>query len=371
MGCGAFSKQTSNISDTPTISRHALGRIAQLGDLYDATTDQFCGMSIFQDPLPPDCPAKTKTDNPHSDNRSIKVRSLEEKFHELSVTGELKLSVLAGMCELGGYAKYFNQGKDRFESEKTMQIFNFKTVTEHLEINQVKQYRPISPEAMIHGGATHVVTEIEWGANGIITARVQNRTIEKKNEAQGGFVGRLKSFFGIKSTGSNTKQETKENEDVAVDIFGDIFPDELPQSLNGAMELARNVPQLIKETNDGKGKPLRYTMCSISHPVLKIPSQRLKTFISVDDDRASKMVGLFDHITDLRQKVHDQSTQLHNESEREDARRREARLKDHEATVKRELATLLKGVRSGGKGVECLDAFCDEHRQAAEEKFRE
>ena len=33
-------------SDPETITRQALGRVASLGDLYDATVDKFCGVHI-------------------------------------------------------------------------------------------------------------------------------------------------------------------------------------------------------------------------------------------------------------------------------------------------------------------------------------
>jgi len=94
-----------------TISRQALGRTASLGDIYDATTDTFCHMSIFRKQLPADCEAVNKTDTPDSRISYVSVRCLKEMFNKLNVTGELKLSVLAGMCELDGSAKYLSEKK--------------------------------------------------------------------------------------------------------------------------------------------------------------------------------------------------------------------------------------------------------------------
>ena len=339
MGSGAFSKHTTNIQDIPPISRQALGRIAWLGDLYDATTDRFCGVSIFQDKLLADSPAVRKTDNPYSNSKYITANNLEEKFHELNVTGELRLSVLAGMCELGGSAKYLGQDKTSFKSVESTQLWHIKTATEHLEINKAKQYKPISQKVMSRLGATHVVTEIEWGAKCVITAREETRTIKKKKEAQGGLFAWAWSKAKTMLGGDNTNEETEERTDTIVEILGDVLPDGgLPQTLEGAQAMMRNLPQTIKNCNEGKGKPLTYIMSPISHLVSTKPSPPLKTFRSVDDAICLKVVRLFDAITESSQEV----------------------------CVKQELRKLLEKVRSATEDVECLDAFCDKHLKITE-----
>jgi len=66
--------------DSDTISRQALGRIARLGDMYDARTDTFCGTTMFSQQLPLDSPAITRTDN-HSFDSSVTIAgSLQEKL---------------------------------------------------------------------------------------------------------------------------------------------------------------------------------------------------------------------------------------------------------------------------------------------------
>ena len=104
-------------------------------------------------------------------------------FNELNVTGELKLSVLAGMCDLGGAAKYLSQRKTGCNSMEITQVYNIKTVTERIQLfdDQVKSL--VSPEAMRRSGATHVVIEIEWGANCAVTVTDQNN--ENRQEVEG------------------------------------------------------------------------------------------------------------------------------------------------------------------------------------------
>jgi len=423
-------------SEEPT-TRQALGRIARLGDLYDATTDKFCKISIFREQLPPDFPAVSKTDNPHSNCKLNSVSSFEEKFRDLNIDGELKLSVLAGMCELGGSAEYLNQEKNSYKSLEHKLIYCIKTVTEHLEIRDERVKPYISEDQM--GNATHVVIEIEWGANCVITYRDENRENKNKNEIQ--VQGRLSLAFKNvwsyvswlqqkagslvayfrkqpegepqakgqaepdeknqrdrkkkeeKSSVENTEntgkplnlggkiglthEKTDNREGISVEIVGDVLPDEFPQTLEDAQETMKKLPELVKKSNGGKGKPVAYVMLPLSAIASRKLSQRLKTFTSVDDARMKKIVRLFDHMTALTQKVYDQVEELRNPKdhvtsrELEEACRLANDIKDHQASVQHEFKQLLMSIRTGTEDVGRLDAFCDEREATATDKFHE
>jgi len=378
MGCGAFSIYP--ISDAPTgltISRHALGRIKKLGALYDATTDRFCGTTIFPKRFPLEHQAEIhRTGNTQSESRYVKVRSLQEKFDELNVTGELQLSVLAGMlglpgecgseCKIGAFVKYINQEKKSFTSKESIQIYNVKTKTHQLEIDPDKK-RFIPLRRMIDLGATHAVTEIEWGATCVVSVTEQKYEVEKKKEVQGGIFGGLNWILG-KLSGSNTEVETEEITDTTIKIFADaLLPGPVPQTWEEAQDMMRKLSQQITKSNEGKGKPITYVMTPLSCLDWRKPLQPFKTFTSVGEVRITNVVRLFDHMTELRQKVHDRIK--HDDSGRE--RRREADLRVYKASVKDEFARLLKNVRSGKENAKCLDAFCDKHRQTAEQIFNE
>jgi len=332
--------------DAP-IYREALGRVAWLGDLYDATTDNFCKKSIFRQPLPPDSPAVSRTDNRHSETRYLKASSLEEKFRELKITAELRLSVLAGMCELEGSAKYLKQENNSFGTVISTQLCHFKTATERLEVSHDEVRNYISEKAMRHHRATHVVIEIEWGADCVITAREQKHVIENRRKTRGGF-GVVAAIFGriglIVDTG---RGETKETTDTSVEISGDVLPNRLPTSLVDAQAMMENIPELLEDYNGGKGKPLAYVMIPIWDRDLQVsgrPRQSIRTFISVDDASIMKIVRLFDYAT----KVQDQ---LEIRSEVEDS------FEVHEAKAKDKLYKRVEKVRSGRKDVKCLDRF--------------
>ena len=320
--------------DTP-IYRHALGRIAKLGDLYDATTDNFCKISVFRQLLPPNSPAISKTDNLYNDKRFASVNSLEEKFRQLKVTGELQLSVLAGMCELGGSAEYLRQKMDGCGTAVCTQIRRIKTATERLEVSHDQVKNNISENAIRHPRATHVVIEIEWGADYVITGREEKRIIENNKKTQ------------------RKVTETEKKTETLVEIFGDVLPSILPRTLDDAQKMMEKIPERIEKCNDGKGRPLTYVMIptfDLDRQLSDTPRQSIRTFISIDEDRTMNIVRLFDHATQLRQKV-----QKGMGSEADDS------FEVHEAWAKYKLCRRVEKVRSGRKSVECLDRFCDRY----------
>jgi len=329
------------------IYRQALGRIAWLGDLYDATTDNFCQVSVFRLPLSPDSPAVSRTDNPYSKTKFANVSSLEEKFRGLKVSAELQLSIVVGMCELAeGYAEYLRQRRDGFGTVTSTQLCHIKTVTERLEVSHDQVKSNISEDAMRHPGATHVVIKIEWGANCVITAREQRHVIENRRRTGGRFgiaMGNMPIFGRI--VARKRREETEEEAETSVYIFGDVLPDELPQTLVDAQKTMKIIPKLVKNYNNGKGKPLTYIMipiCALNGLVPERLSESTKTFISIDDATTKRIVRLFDDMTELRHKVGD-------------------RLEDYEARAKRELYQLVESVRSGKENVRCLDDFCNNY----------
>jgi len=357
MGCAASSISETMIYDPFPFSpprpiyRQAVGRDAKLGDLYDATTDNFFKETVFQRPLPPDSPAISRTDNRYSDSRFSNVSSLEDKFRELKLNGELQLSILAGMCQLEGsaVAEYFKQKMDGFGTVISTQLYHIKTVTERLEVSHDHVKNNISENAMRYPGGTHVVIEIQWGANCVITAREEKYVIENKQTTKGKISLKAPFVAKIGLHADKNKRVKEEGMQTSVAIVGDVIPDELPQTVDDAKVMMANILQLVKNCNDGKGKPLTYTMIPLERLVSKRPSQSTKTFIGVNDARTKKIVRLFDHMTELRQKVPD-------------------RIGDLEDTAKEELKELLEKVRSGKEGMECLDAFCEEHRKNVDDE---
>ncbi len=77
--------------DTSSISMAALGRVAHLGFLYDARTDQFINSSIFNQEIPES--AQEHCDNNFTDIQLIYKDKFSEKFAKLNVNAELRVRI--------------------------------------------------------------------------------------------------------------------------------------------------------------------------------------------------------------------------------------------------------------------------------------
>ena len=116
-----------------TIKRKTVGRAAILGCLYDARSDNICPLSIFQDSLPDEL--IQTVDTHFSDIKYSLNDSLEEKFSNLNVEAELKLTLMCGLLSLEGSAKYLGEQKKSFKSVKGSLIYNIKTKHQSLSLS--------------------------------------------------------------------------------------------------------------------------------------------------------------------------------------------------------------------------------------------
>jgi len=385
-----MAEDTTDLNQSGTISRPALGRIANLGDLYDVTTDRFCATSIFNEMLPSNSPAINVRDNSHSKISLTTFSSFEEKLKELDVTGALKLSVLAGMIELGGSAKYLNKKKSSFKSVESALLYNIKTKVERINLYNDDVKRIISKDAMLQSGATHVVVQIYWGANCTVIVTDENSEEKEEKEVKGSLkleLSKLKQMIAIggELSGKSAKENFDDENRFSLEIFGDVLldsSDEFPDTLEGAVAMMNRIPLLIQKSNNGKGIPLIYVMIPLSSPAFKsyLGDSRLKipAVSNLGEGQIVQVIHLFDYMSELQQKAHDLVDELNDHghcvtrNELREARSYERSLKAQQGTARDELAKLLVKVRSdnsdeGG----CVEDFCKKYYDIAEKTFQQ
>jgi len=381
-------QNNSEVSKSDTISREAMGRIARLGDLYDATTDKFCAASMFREHLPHGSSAISCIDNPHSKVSASISSSLKEKLDMLDVTADLKLSILAGMVDLKGAAKYLKKKKTSFKSVECALVCNTTTAVDHLDLFSDEVKSRVSDDALRHPRATHAVVQIYWGANCTVRVTDQNSEDEKKKTVEGNIMAQIDKLKTIISSsaevrGGLTEEERQIWQKLSVEIFGDVLPDtseQFPTTLEEAMEMVRNLPQLIRKSNDGKGKPLTYVMFPLSSPAFDnypgVNCLMNQAHRKIDEGRIVRVIRIFDKLSELTQKAHDHLDEISNhshcvtDSELEDTSSILEILEVQEASLSGDLETVLEAVRSGQNDSESLAAFCSQHYTTAKETFQ-
>ncbi len=106
--------------------------MASLGDLYDAKTDNFLEMSIFNQKIPDS--AITLIDNDYSDTQFDFSDSYSEKFSKMNVKAEQQVSVLTGLSSLEGPGLYLIDKKASARMSQSTLLYKIKTKEESVNI---------------------------------------------------------------------------------------------------------------------------------------------------------------------------------------------------------------------------------------------
>ncbi|KAK8378025.1 hypothetical protein O3P69_018749 [Scylla paramamosain] len=144
------------------LSIAALGRSFRLGMLYDSRTETLVpGITLWDEAT-----LKNRTEQ-QQQTSEFHVRcsdSLDDKASALDVAASLKLSILGGLLQAEGAAKYLDNRKTSEHQERVTLQYKCTTRVESMTMEQLGQGKIEHPEVFDHGTATHVVTSIVYGA---------------------------------------------------------------------------------------------------------------------------------------------------------------------------------------------------------------
>ncbi|KAF4949030.1 hypothetical protein FGADI_9315 [Fusarium gaditjirri] len=166
-----------------TLKRPALGQIAGLGSLYDARSDTFVRLSLFNKPLPPDAVEITK--NPSSNIKIVYEDTFKDKFAAYGVGNELGVSILAGLTELEESALYLSDKRDTNRVMQCSLLYDATTVEEKLNLTASGVKKCVQLSRLDTGVATHMVTGISWGERYVFTAKQPLQPSEDDHHASG------------------------------------------------------------------------------------------------------------------------------------------------------------------------------------------
>ncbi|PVH80521.1 hypothetical protein DL98DRAFT_532057 [Cadophora sp. DSE1049] len=136
-------------------TRTALGPVATLGGLYDATDDSVLSRSIFKADIPKE--AIDSIDTPSTTCQLSTQDRLHEKFAKLNIDAELSASFMGELVTVGGSGKYLSQVKTSAHVQEASAICNITTTTQSLRITHAKLSELPDLDALQHTEATHVV----------------------------------------------------------------------------------------------------------------------------------------------------------------------------------------------------------------------
>lgn len=344
-----------------TLRRQALGEAASLGSLYDARTDSFIPLSLLNGPPP--AKSISVTDMPKTDIRFIRSETNREKLSNMNISAELSASFLSGLVQADGSGSYLNNAHNSKKVLEASLVYNITTKSEALRLNDEEVKKVLAFKSLKTSTATHVVIGIEWGANSIVTFRSTISEKNNKTDIEGHFKLAFDKLKFIKvSGGSDATVDGSEGEDLSTlefTVFGDVLAEEdaTPLDIDSALRYMRNVPQCIKKANDGKGKPIVYTLLPIEMLSLfwmdEIQIEIDSHYRSIGAEYLEKFVQLFDQIHDIECALNDYHSFIMSHStyvpieHLRTVRNNRDEVRQRQASLKTEYATLLQEIRGG------------------------
>ena len=294
--------------------RPSLGQIAELGDLYDARTDSFLSLSALNASPPPS--TLSRIDNPSSELEFTNKDTYAEKFNKMKLNAELGASFLCGFVSVNGSGRYLSETRTSSRIMQVSCLYNVTTVREKLNFTaftdpELKSH--LNFDVIQSGTGTHIVSEIEWGANSVVNARYKVADTANQSEVQGVLDAGLASLKSIVNFGSNVEGEsesTHKNSQTSFEIkvYGDLVAGEdIPTDFESAIQYIKKMPSRIGTSNGGKGKPLVYTLLPLEmlHFIYDLELKHHISLKRLSVECLEQFVHLFDEWCDVRQKLSD------------------------------------------------------------------
>ncbi|CAF3572212.1 unnamed protein product, partial [Rotaria socialis] len=343
-----------------TITRKALGRAALLGDLYDVRKEEFCGLSLLKSELP--TTIISNMDVPSTRLEYDFSETFEEKCNKLDVQAQLRANVLAGLFVLEGSGKYLSDEKKSYKSVKCTLINDIRTKEESFTISNEKLKDLICYDAIKMPNATHVVVGIKWGANVLASFEFENKENYQKKYIEGILQGNMEKIaLSIKGSVSVqfTEAENQLKTSLSIKFFGDIIPqdEELPQTFEKTLELMKKVPSYLAKFNNGKGKPLDYTLYPLRNleRLFQLETKIERTLIDLNLETITHLEQVFDDFLQTKQKFNDFYNEVNENSDfvasnnLDEIHKKHHEIQRCEASFREEIAKKIVQVRSGKK----------------------
>ncbi|KAL6408647.1 hypothetical protein AUP68_07591 [Ilyonectria robusta] len=258
-------------------SRPALGLAVTLGALYDARSEKVLGQSILKTgTIPPEL--VTEQDLSRQTYHHTTTDCLEEKLQNLDISAELGVGILCGMFASTWGAKYLSQRKSSDRLQEASAVCALRTKFEKLHLGEALKPH-LNMDAFDTTEATHVVWQIEWGAQVVVMARRELRhesngsnfsgkLAVSPHDAQGtpGTPGRdaiagqiIRSIGRVDLSAEGATQSDLKSISTSFDfevIAEGIGNESIPRDFEGVSEFVRAIPSQVSTVNSGKGVPI-------------------------------------------------------------------------------------------------------------------
>ncbi len=198
----------------------------------------------------------------------VMPNSIQDKFKKFDIEAELQISLLADLVKLSGFGAHFNEEKKSARTQSMSLVYRIRTINEEFRLRQNRD--KVDEEIWKAGSdlqATHVVVGIDWGAVCSITCQCENTDGKDEITVKGALGVHLEKLKALIEDEGSARVEYRDDKKEELERFtfnckSDVSTTDkdLPTTFEGAVELARNLPKIVKQTNVGKGVPVLYML---------------------------------------------------------------------------------------------------------------
>ncbi|XP_058873353.1 uncharacterized protein LOC117967698 [Acipenser ruthenus] len=328
----------------------ALGRPFQLGMLYDCRNDSLIpGITLWD---PQELRKDTEERSQHKTEFSVTASdSIEDKASALKASAALKASLLGGLVEIEGAAKYFNDTKKSKKQSRVTLTYHTTTLYEQLTMKHLGKGKVSHPNVFEDGTATHVVTAVLYGADAYFVFDREVSTDEKQQHIEGNMkvaISKLKSVT-IEGEGSLDMTDT-EMDDVkkfSCTFHGDFRLGSNPSTFQDAVEVYKTLPKLLGD-NGEHAVPVKVWL----YPLIKLDSKAAKLVRNISDQLVTCSQTALEQLHAVEMQCNDMIEDIVPQTfpeVKEKIQQLKQMSQQYKLSFMRQLASALPAIRGGGQ----------------------
>ncbi|XP_026131653.1 uncharacterized protein LOC113111263 isoform X1 [Carassius auratus] len=276
------------------IETAALGRCFQLGMLYDCRKDALIPGITLWDPEKLQQSIRTRPQI-NTDFQVTASDSIEDKSSLMNIDGSLKLSLLGGLVNVTGAARYLNDIKKSFRQRRLTLHYHSTCRFEELTMNHFAPENIINQDVFDNDTATHVVTAVLYGADACFLFDREVSADENKNTVEGEeklVLEKLRLISG--DVDASLKMDEAQKHAVGkytCTFYGDFQLQSNPTSFEDALKVFTDLPKHLGEKKE-LAVPLRVWL----YPLDKLPSRASKLQRDVGMDLIIAIESVFESL---------------------------------------------------------------------------
>jgi hypothetical protein len=241
---------------------------------------------------------------------------LSEKLKDLNVNGSLQISILGGLIDLKGSANYLNKKESTCRESSIHVRFKYMTAVKSLTMDQLDESKIRYPQIATNW-ATHVVTEIQYGAEATFTFTKRFEIDDEEEKASGELKLNVKKLFDLLTgagaeVGGNARERNNDSaSNIDCQFEGDFkLPDNVkgPTTFEEALEFAKifvkvSSDSMAKDIADGKPLGVPCTVWLSQLALMQDPEGAPAIRYEVSLSIASECVQLIEDYDNLEAKL--------------------------------------------------------------------